>query len=120
MENFRLKVFRAVAHSLNFRVAAEELLLTQPAVSQQVKALEAELSTALFSRVGGRVSLTPAGLALLPYAERLKKTADDAREAVLAVSGSGAGESWRSAPRRPSASTCSPGCWLAFLNATRG
>ena len=92
MENFRLKVFRAVAHSLNFRVAAEELLLTQPAVSQQIKALEAELSTALFSRVGGRVSLTPAGMALLPYAERLKKTADDAREAVLAASGSSAGE----------------------------
>jgi DNA-binding transcriptional LysR family regulator len=92
MENFRLRVFRAVARSLNFRVAAEELLLTQPAVSQQIKALEIELATALFSRAGGRVALTPGGQALLPFAEKLKKTADEAREAVLAASGSGSGD----------------------------
>jgi hypothetical protein len=41
MENFRLRVFRSVARHLNFRIAAEELLLTQSAVTQQIKALEA-------------------------------------------------------------------------------
>jgi hypothetical protein len=40
MENFRLKVFRAVAKHLNFRKAAEQLCLTQPAVTLQIKALE--------------------------------------------------------------------------------
>ena len=40
MENFRLKVFRIVAQHLNFSRAAEELSLSQPAVTQQIKALE--------------------------------------------------------------------------------
>jgi len=87
MENFRLRVFRAVARHLNFRIAAEELLLTQPAVTQQIKALENEVDTPLFNRAGGRVTLTPAGKALLLYAEGLKQMADEAREAVAAVSG---------------------------------
>ena len=55
MENFRLRVFRAVAHHLNFRIAAEELLLTQSAVTQQIKALESEMDVPLFDRAGGRV-----------------------------------------------------------------
>ena len=38
LENFRLKVFRAVAEHLNFRKAAEQLFLTQPAVTLQIKA----------------------------------------------------------------------------------
>jgi LysR family transcriptional regulator, transcriptional activator of the cysJI operon len=91
MENFRLRVFRAVAHHLNFRMAAEELLLTQPAVTQQIKALEAELDTPLFDRSGGRIALTPAGRALLPFAEQLKSLADEARNAVAAATGTLAG-----------------------------
>ena len=59
MENFRLRVFRAVAHHLNFRMAAEELLLTQSAVTQQIKALESELDVPLFDRAGGRVVAHP-------------------------------------------------------------
>jgi DNA-binding transcriptional LysR family regulator len=85
LENFRLKVFRAVARHRNFRMAAEELLLTQPAVTQQIKALEAELDTALFDRSGGRVGLTAAGDALLPFAERLAVLANEARQAVAAT-----------------------------------
>ncbi len=92
MENFRLKVFRTVAHHLNFRIAAEELLLTQPAVTQQIKSLEAELDTALFSRAAGKVALTAAGAALLPFAERLSALANEAREAVAATSTSNAGK----------------------------
>src|SRR5277367_770028 len=91
MENFRLRVFRAVAHRLNFRIAAEELLLTQSAVTQQIKALESELDVPLFDRAGGRVSLTPAGVALLPFAERLAVLAEEAREAVAAATGDYAG-----------------------------
>ena len=70
IENFRVCVFRAAAHHLNFSRAAEELLLTQPAVTQQVKALEDELGIPLFDRGGGRIALTPGGAALLPFADR--------------------------------------------------
>ena len=91
MEHFRLRVFRAVARRLNFRMAAEELLLTQPAVTQQIKALEADLGVALFERAGGHVSLTVAGAALLPFAERLAALSAEAREAVTAATGGTAG-----------------------------
>jgi DNA-binding transcriptional LysR family regulator len=91
MENFRLSVFRAVAHHLNFSRAAEQLLLTQPAVTQQIKALEEECGVPLFDRSGGRISLTPAGEALLPYAEKLKAIADEAMTAVNRASGQDSG-----------------------------
>ncbi len=91
MENFRLKVFRAVARELNFRRAAESLLLTQPAVTQQIKALEDEVGLPLFDRTGGRVTLTEAGSLLLGYAEQLKSTVDKAVEALAALSGQHAG-----------------------------
>ena len=91
MENFRLKVFRVVARHMNFTRAAEELLLTQPAVTQQIKALEDEYGVPLFDRSGGRIALTAAGTALLPYAEQLKTLSDEAFEAVTSTSGSHAG-----------------------------
>ena len=65
LENFRLTVFRAVAAQKSFRRAAEALYLTQPAVTQQIKALEAELGASLFDRTGKAVALTPAGELLL-------------------------------------------------------
>ena len=92
MENFRLKVFRCVAHHLNFSRAAEELLLTQPAVTQQIKALEEECGVPLFDRSGGHVTLTPGGQALLPYAEKLKIISDEALAAVAGASGRNAGQ----------------------------
>lgn len=70
MENFRLKVFRTVAEQASFRKASERLNLSQPAVSQQVHALEEELGVTLFDRTGNRVRLTPAGTVLLKYARR--------------------------------------------------
>jgi DNA-binding transcriptional LysR family regulator len=91
MENFRLKVFRAVARQLNFSRAAEELLLTQPAVTQQIKALEEECGVPLFDRSGGHITLTPGGRALLPYAEQLKSLSDEALTAVAGTSGRNAG-----------------------------
>ncbi len=92
MENFRLKVFRVVATRLNFSRAAEELLLTQPAVTQQIKALENEYGVALFDRVGGHISLTASGKALLPYALRLKEISDEASVAVANASGTLGGQ----------------------------
>ena len=66
IENFRLTIFRAVAHHLSFSRAAEELLLTQPAVTQQIKALEEGFGVPLFHRGGGRITLTPGGAASCP------------------------------------------------------
>jgi DNA-binding transcriptional LysR family regulator len=92
MENFRLKVFRTVATHLNFSRAAEELLLTQPAVTQQIKALEDEFGAPLFDRTGGRIALTSAGRALWPYVEKLKALSDEAHSVVANVSGKPGGQ----------------------------
>lgn len=91
MENFRLKVFRVVARHLNFSRAAEELLLTQPAVTQQIKALEDEYGVSLFDRSGGRITLTQAGECLLPYAEKLKAISDEAYDVVAKAAGDHSG-----------------------------
>lgn len=61
----RLRSFVAVSEELNFRRAAERVCVTQPALSQQVRELEAELGAALFERDRRRVALTAAGAALL-------------------------------------------------------
>jgi DNA-binding transcriptional LysR family regulator len=57
----QLKVFVAVAETLSFSRAAEELILTQPAVSMQVKGLERAVGMPLFDHVGKRIQLTAAG-----------------------------------------------------------
>ena len=92
MENFRLKVFRVVAAHLNFSRAAEELLLTQPAVTQQIKALESEYGVSLFDRTGGQITLTRSGEALLPYARKLKAISDEATAAVADAAGTLGGQ----------------------------
>ncbi len=91
MENFRLKVFRTVAVESNFRRAAELLHLSQPAVSQQIRALESELGTALFDRSHGKVRLTDAGSVLLQYAKQGEQLADEAFQAVQQTKGQVAG-----------------------------
>ncbi len=60
-----LRAFEAVARMLNFSAAAQELALTQPAISRQIKSLEEELGLALFQRGTRRVELTHAGGQLL-------------------------------------------------------
>jgi LysR family transcriptional regulator, transcriptional activator of the cysJI operon len=92
MENFRLKVFRTVAEQVSFRKAAERLNLSQPAVSQQVHALEEELGTTLFDRSGNRVRLTPAGTVLLKYARRGAQLAREALDALARIEGAPRGD----------------------------
>ena len=81
-----------MAHHLNFSRAAEELFLTQPAVTQQVKALEDELGVPLFDRSGGHITLTAGGKVLLPFADKMKEISDQAFAAVLETSGEQGGE----------------------------
>ncbi len=92
MVNFRLKVFRAVAKHMNFRRAAEELFLTQPAVTLQVKTLEQQLGVQIFDRSGSRISLTPAGAVLLKFADKIDHLESAALEALSPFSGEPRGE----------------------------
>ena len=82
MELRHLRYFAAVAGKLNFSRAADELHVAQPAISQQVRVLEQELGVQLFDRVGGKVSLTQAGAALLPHALRILAAVETARHEV--------------------------------------
>lgn len=79
-----LRAFEAVARQLNFRAAAEELALTQSAVSRQIQALEEEVGVALFLRHTRAVELTGAGAQLLraavPMLERLDSTVRQIRQ----------------------------------------
>ena len=68
------------------------MLLTQPAVTQQIKALEEQLGVPLFHRGGGRISLTVGGAALLPVAEQMRRLSEQAIEAVAQAHGQEGGE----------------------------
>jgi DNA-binding transcriptional LysR family regulator len=71
MSDRRLKVFHTVARLLSFTKAAEELHMTQPAVTFQVRQLEEYFNTRLFDRTHNKVSLTPAGERVAEFAERI-------------------------------------------------
>lgn len=71
MNTTQLECFLAVADHLNFSRAAQQLRLTQPAVSHQVKTLEDELGVALFQRTSKKVRLTQEGHMFLQYAGKI-------------------------------------------------
>ncbi len=78
----QLTVFAAVARHLSFARAAEELHLTPPAVSMQIRQLEGQLGLPVFERGGGSVSLTVAGEYLLVHARRVLGTLKEAEDLV--------------------------------------
>jgi len=92
LENFRLKVFRAVAEHLNFRKAAEHLFLTQPAITLQIKALENDLGVRLFDRSANRVTLTAQGSTLLRYAKKIASLSAEAEQKLTADDGQSSGD----------------------------
>jgi DNA-binding transcriptional LysR family regulator len=77
MEWHELKAFLAVTDAGSFSRAAEQLHLTQPAVSKRIQSLETSLATRLFDRVGRRIFLTDAGKTLEPRARQLLAEVDD-------------------------------------------
>lgn len=82
MEIWQLRTFRAVAETLNFTKASEQLFLTQSAVSHQIKALEAEFGVPLFIRGKRGVILTDAGKTALQYAIRILDQTEEMRQLV--------------------------------------
>lgn len=69
--DFRLQVFHTVARRLNFTRAAEELFISQPAVTRHIQELEQQFKVKLFDRNGTRIRLSPAGQRLLVHTEEL-------------------------------------------------
>ena len=74
-----LSCFVAVAEELHFHRAAARVHLTQPALSMRIKALEAEIGTALLERDRRRVALTAAGRAFLDHARAAVRHGADGR-----------------------------------------
>jgi LysR family carnitine catabolism transcriptional activator len=87
MDLRRLEVFLAIVEEGSFSGAADELGVSQPAVSQAIRALEAELDAPLFHRVARGVRLTDAGEALCLPARLAVRDAAAARQAVDAIRG---------------------------------
>ncbi|MBS0421123.1 MAG: LysR family transcriptional regulator [Proteobacteria bacterium] len=89
MELRHLRYFLAVAEELNFTRAARRLNMAQPPLTQQIKALEAEMGVTLFDRTGYRVELTDAGRSFMPQVMRIL---GDVRNAVAIAQRAAAGE----------------------------
>jgi DNA-binding transcriptional LysR family regulator len=82
MELRHLRYFKAVATTLNFTRAAEQLHVAQPALSRQIRNLEEELGTRLFDRNRVRVQLTDAGRTLAAHADKILAEVDIAVASV--------------------------------------
>ena len=81
----KLEIFLRVVREGSFSRAAESLLMTQPAVSQHIQDLEAQLGTQLFVRERRGVSLTTEGETLHGYATRILQLMAEAENAVTDV-----------------------------------
>ena len=73
----QLKAFLVLARTLNYASAADELCLSQSAISISIKTLEEELGGKLFKRNTRRVDITPEGQSLIPYAKKLLANWED-------------------------------------------
>ena len=92
MDIRQLRYFLAVAEHRHFTRAAQASFVSQPALSQRVRALERELGAPLFDRLAGGVELTTAGRVLRGYAERILRELENAKVAVEEVTGTVRGE----------------------------
>jgi DNA-binding transcriptional LysR family regulator len=87
-----MEYFLAVVEERSFTRAAERLLVSQPALSHQIRALERSVGGALLERLPRDVRLTPMGRAFLPHARTAVRSAEQARRSARAVGQLDAGE----------------------------
>lgn len=92
MNLHQLRVFYTVANRLSFTLAAQDLVMSQPAVSLQIKALEQSLGLRLFERVSNRLSLTQAGEALYHSATTMLSAEDEATRTMSELAGATRGK----------------------------
>ncbi len=85
MELAQLEAFIQVAHHRSFSRAAEALFLTQPSVTARIQSLEREIGERLFERTGRSVTLTDAGHAFMPHAQRALTAVQEGTDAIEAV-----------------------------------
>ena len=83
----QLRVFAAAARHMNFSRAAEELHLSQPAVSTQIKEFASSIGLPLFERIGRKTYLTPAGEEMLQCAKGITQRLKEAEDAVARLKG---------------------------------
>ncbi len=91
MSDRRLEVFYTVARLLSFTKAAEELNMTQPAVTFQVRQLEETFATRLFDRTHNKVSLTRAGDEVFAYSGRILDLYNEMNESIKSMTGDSSG-----------------------------
>lgn len=91
MELRQLEYFRAVAGELHFTRAAEKLRISQPSLSQQIRALEYEIGMPLFDRIGKKIALTEAGRILLSHSHNVFYELEQAKASIGELQGLGRG-----------------------------
>jgi DNA-binding transcriptional LysR family regulator len=114
----QLQYLAAVARHRSFTRAADELYVTQPALSQQMRRLEEELGVALLLRLPSGVELTAAGAELVARAEPILARVDDARVAMESTRVGGAASP--ASPPRPGRHRGSPPRSRRSTRCTRG
>ncbi|WP_219835609.1 LysR family transcriptional regulator [Paenibacillus sp. R14(2021)] len=82
MELRQLEYFAAVCEEMHFTRAADKLGITQPTLSHQIKALEDEIGTPLFDRIGKKIALTEAGFILKSHTRVMFNTLHSAKEQI--------------------------------------
>ncbi len=87
MDTDSLKAFIAVAELGSFSLAAQQLHLTQPAVSKRISGLEMRLNHPLFDRLGREITLTEAGEALIPRARAILHDIRETERSIMELSG---------------------------------
>ena len=87
----QLKVFQSAAKHLNFTRAAEEVFLTQPAVSMQIKQLEEAVGISLFERLGKKIYLTDAGKEVFRLSQNISAQLRESEQVLEDLKGIGGG-----------------------------
>ncbi|MEH6578186.1 MAG: LysR family transcriptional regulator [Amphritea sp.] len=87
MDTHTLQAFVTVAESGSFSIAAQQLFLTQSAVSKRIAQLEDQLDSRLFDRIGRKITLTEPGATLLPKARKILLELKDAKRSLSNLSG---------------------------------
>lgn len=87
MDTQNLLTFVTVTRLQSFSLAAEQLHLTQPAITKRIQLLEQQLNTRLFDRIGRKLLLTEAGTCLLPFASNILRLLAESKQALADLDG---------------------------------